>query len=155
MRRRISFKAARPVFTYAVVTAALAASGALAACGGGASDQAKVQSNFAREVTAIQQHDWQAWYALSSPRSRQDCKYADFLSKVQQGMAGSSVDSSKWGVRDVRAVVTGGSAALTYVATYDGKDQLTVTSDNAETWLKVDGKWYDDNKGKSACDTGN
>ncbi len=140
----------RTTWIAALVAAAALGAGLAVACGGGSSDEGQVKAGLAREVKALRNEDWRTLYSMLSPRARQGCNASDFADAMKSV---SNVDFSKLDVRDVVVTVNGRSADVTYATVYDGDEVDRTTRDDPEIWVKVDGRWYDDNKGKSdACD---
>lgn len=112
----------------------------LGACGGGggSSDESQIKNNLSRMIAAMANRDFKTWYDLSSPGQRQSCSYGEFLNH-----AGGS-DFSNVGIRDVKVLINGESADVTFIVTKDGKDVGAATSDKPDKWVKVGGQWYDD-----------
>lgn len=133
--------------------AALALVG-LAACGG--DDAASTSSDDVAQITSREEQfyaltrtqDWQGVWELLSPRSRVDCGYEAFASQSRSIVLPEGYSWSKYDVTDIKVEVTGNTATDTYTVTHDGTDINT----GSDSWVKVNGLWYIDNNGKSACD---
>jgi len=119
---------------------------ALAACGGsGGSDDAAVKSALNNALKAYHNQDWRTAYQLASPRFQSTCSYDQYVKAV------SGTDFSTLTIDQIKVRLEGDKAYVTDTVTIDGKDVSIATDSSPEVFVKIDGKWYDDNKGNSGC----
>jgi hypothetical protein len=110
---------------------------------GDSADVDKIKGRFNDEGKAAAHKDWKTLYNLFSPRSRSDCAYSDFKDVME--IAYGKADSSSAAWANVRVTVHGDRALVTAYG---------AGGDFSLAYVKVNGTWYDDNAGDSACHQG-
>lgn len=103
-------------------------------------DADKVKRRFNDELKAITKRDWKKLYGILSPRSRADCKSSDFSDVMT--IATKEYDDLKADVANVKVTISGDKAV---VSGFGPNGTIALG------YVKVDGTWYDDNDGDSAC----
>jgi len=142
--------------TLALSVAAAVVAWSAVACssaGGGPEtrDAAGVQRFLDRYDAALRTGRFTDFYALLSPRFRSLCAREDFLPPDVNDPDKRDFNWSHTGRRDLHIEVSGNTARVTYVFTYDGEDSRTITEDDPDIYTYVDGHWYDDLKGSTDC----
>jgi hypothetical protein len=142
---------ARKTATINIWSAVLAALVGLAAasCGGGGSDESKIEGRFDRWFDALWENDYRTVYDHFTPEYRECTEFDDFEADQRERDEARDTDPdfdpSKVGTRDVEVSVDGDEAELRYGVTYDGPegDFLNPLGGTSTLdWVKVDGQWY-------------
>ena len=128
-----------------VILAVLALSGVIGG-GSGGSDEDQIKSMLQREADLLNKRAVQSFYELYSPDSHANCALDDF--KRTAGSVFLVIGDNKIEVRDISVDVEGDVAYASY-DTYLGGELLN--HEEADRFVKVDGRWYDDDEDNDLC----
>jgi hypothetical protein len=123
--------------------------GAIVLFGGGSSSpEDQIRGVLDKEVSLVRQGRYEDLLDLLSDRYRQTCSIQDLRSSgAQESIA--SLGPIRF--EDLKAVIQGGSARVTYRVTVSGKEFATVTADDPDLFVKVGGTWRDDYDDQAFC----
>jgi uncharacterized protein DUF4440 len=129
-----------------LVTASLSA-GVWSACGNSESDEDAVRALFDRQLELLRGENFDELYANYSPAFRRQC--------TQEALVGSitstGMDADLLEFEDVKVVVDGDEAHVTYAAVYGGAAAGVVGSAEPDIFRRTDGRWYDDLDAVTHC----
>jgi Double zinc ribbon len=131
-----------------MVLVALVAGAIVLFAGGSSSPDAQIKGVLDKEVSLIRQGRYQDIFALLSPQYQQQCSVEDLQSS---GAQESITSLGPIRFDDLRAAVQGDNARVTYRVTVSGKELATVTADDPDLFVKVDGEWRDDYDDQAFC----
>ena len=134
------------ILLFSLVLAALTSCGGDSGGGGGSSDgdggsdEEAVREVLNDELDAVHRDDVDDYYELFSPEVRAICSFED----LEAAAEADDSDQSKIDFSNVDVRVEGDTAYVSYTITDDGEVIDAVTADDPEVFVKIDGRWYDD-----------
>jgi hypothetical protein len=116
--------------------------------GGGSSPEDQITRVLDKEVGLVRQGRYEDLLDLLSDRYRQECSIQDLKSSgAQESIA--SLGPIRF--EDLKALVQGDVARVTYRVTVSGREFATVTADDPDLFLRSGGKWRDDYDDQAFC----
>ena len=102
---------------------------------------------FEGQLELFRAGDFNALYANFSPTFRQQCTQEALIASIEA----TAIDPERLGFRNVRAVVEGDTARLTYTSLYDEQAVDIVDDAEADIFTRLDGRWYDEVDVRTHC----
>lgn len=108
---------------------------ALTGCVGGSS----VESRLKQQYDYLNEKDWRDLYETCSEDWREDNDYSDWKGDWETGLALMGMLDKKFSVADIEVEVDGDEATVSYKTR---ADDVVISSEEDEVWVKEGGKWY-------------
>ena len=102
---------------------------------------------FDAQLELFRAGDYDTLYGNYSPTFRQQCTQAALVASIEA----TGIDPERLGFRNVRAAVEGDIARLTYTSLYDEQAVDIVDETEADIFVRVDGRWYDEVDLRTHC----
>jgi hypothetical protein len=114
-----------------------------------ATDVADVRALLLRQNELFKQSRWRAMYKTYTPRYRERCPFAEFVSSqrtVRRELG------TRFSLRGIRVRVRGAQATAAYRAVdANGRTLAAVTLADGDRYTRIGGRWYDEYDRVSAC----
>ena len=118
-------------------------------------DEAELKSLVERQAELFNNRNWNAWWEMYSPATRNVCTADHFASEgraVLTEIEAAIGPVERFEVTDISIAVRGNTALASFTLLADGVELEYLEDD---IWVKVDGRWYDVDENGSTCpDTG-
>jgi len=112
-----------------------------------------VASLIERQYQLLNDGNFAALFELLSPQARASCSYEAFESYwrdvIELGGEYIEAETVSFSVSEVEVSVEGDVADASYTVQVDGEEFYSEDADDPDRWIRVDGRWYDEDE--EAC----